>query len=112
MEGTLGGENAPLVLSNGESWSTISSIIYIHHVLYTVLWTFRYWKNQAMAHEGARIWVMEDNASAHKARLTEARCDYYNMPSLSCPACSPELNLIGNVWNLLKSRINMRTPRG
>lgn len=64
--GIIGGKKAPLVLWDRDNWGTISAVTYIENVLQPVLWPFWYWENQARPDH--IVWVMEDNASAHRAR--------------------------------------------
>lgn len=75
----VGGRKAPLVVWEKDDWGTITADSYVRHVLHPVLWPFWYWASQA--HEGS-LWVMEDGASAHRAKYTKAYRDYYPMLSL------------------------------
>lgn len=102
--GFVGGKKAPLVLWEKDDWGTITSDSYVEHILHPVLWPFWYWESQAQGERGP-LWVMEDGASAHRARYNQAHCDYYQMPLLVWPPSSPDLNPIENIWFLLKNRI-------
>lgn len=108
MGGILGRKKTPLVLWDKKDCGTITAQTYVDHVLHPVLWPFWYWESHA---QGTAAWVMEDGASAHRAHFTQAHRDYYRMPSLIWPASSSDLNLIGDIWNLLKNRLNQRNPR-
>jgi len=55
--------------------------------------------------------LMEDNASVHTAAYTRAWHAYYGFNKMVWPANSPDLNLIENVWRLLKYRVGRRFPR-
>lgn len=55
--------------------------------------------------------LMEDGASSHTARFTQAWHTYYGFNKMTWPANSPDLNPIENVWRLLKYRIGKRFPR-
>jgi transposase len=54
--------------------------------------------------------LMEDGASVHTARYTQAIHDRLHILRMNWPANSPDLNPIENVWRLLKHRIGRRFP--
>jgi len=54
---------------------------------------------------------MEDEASTHQARYTQAVHREYQILKLEFAPCSPDLNLIETMWGLLEDRLNTRRPR-
>ena len=97
-----------MVIWERDDWGTISAQTYVDNILVPTIWPFWY-------HESRRtrstLWLMEDGAPAHRARLTQSYRDHYRIPSLRWPPASPDLNPIENIWNLLKRRINDHQPR-
>ncbi|KAE8896787.1 hypothetical protein PF003_g19510 [Phytophthora fragariae] len=52
---------------------------------------------------------VQDNAPAHRAKLTKKCAKELNLEDLGYPAQSPDLNPIENVWAAMKRELN-RTP--
>ena len=48
---------------------------------------------------------MQDNAPPHRAILTKDYLAEADIPLLSWPAVSPDLNTIGNVWEALRDAL-------
>lgn len=103
----LGGKKA-MVIWEREDWGTITAKTYVDHVLVPVIWPMWYWES---VQNRCNLWLMEDGASAHRAKLTRAYREYFRIPCLQWPPSSPDLNPIENIWNILKNRLNARNPR-
>ena len=43
---------------------------------------------------------------ADQANYTTQICESYQMPNLNCLSCSSDINLIENVWHMLKDMLN------
>lgn len=54
---------------------------------------------------------MEDGAPSPCAKLTQSYRDLYTVPCFIWLPSSPDFNPIENIWNLLKTRLNARSPR-
>ncbi|GFU25213.1 transposable element Tcb2 transposase [Trichonephila clavipes] len=52
----------------------------------------------------------DDNARPHRARLVENMLEAETIQRMELPACSPDLNPIEHVWDMLRRRIAAR-PR-
>jgi transposase len=55
--------------------------------------------------------LIEDNASIHTSKFTRGWHAYYGFNKMEWPANSLDLNLIENVWRVLKHRIGKRFPK-
>ena len=100
------GSKGPLLIWDRSSWGNITAASYIQRVL-PVLQSF------IMEHEIFRVGIgnalfMQDNASPH--RLIETKKALYEraIRLLWWPPNLPDLNLIENVWRLLKYRVQAR----
>lgn len=105
--GSLCGKKTSLVLWDKDN-RALTAETYINHVLQPILWPFWYWESQA---QGVSVWVIDDEASTHTAKLIRSYRDLYRMPSFILPPSCLDLNPMANLWNLIKGRLNQRSPR-
>ncbi|GFV54240.1 transposable element Tc1 transposase [Trichonephila clavipes] len=61
-------------------------------------------------HECHFDWPKDDNARPHRARLVENMLEAETIQRMELPACSPDLNPIEHVWDILRRHIAAR-PR-
>ncbi|KAI0993935.1 hypothetical protein K3495_g14248 [Podosphaera aphanis] len=54
--------------------------------------------------------VMQDNAPSHPAARTKRELSERNIVPLEWPPFSPDLNLIENVWDMMKNYIQYKYP--
>lgn len=89
-------------------WRKIREQSQQRHILTFTIWPFWYWESQA---NGQPLWLIEDGALAYKTKLPQAQQNLYQIPSIIWPPSSPDLNPIGNIWNLLKNHLNPHNSR-
>jgi transposase len=104
--GISGIMKGPLILMD-KSWGKINAAIYTQKVLPQF---YQFLHNIESTVGFMRSIHMEDNASIHTAKLTQAYHTYHGVIRMTWPAHSPDLNPIENVWRLLKYRIGRRFP--
>lgn len=59
---------------------------------------------------GADFLLMQDNARPHTARCVTEYLDQVQIPTMNWPACSPDMNPIEHVWDMLGRRLRSRIP--
>lgn len=61
-------------------------------------------------HIGENFVLMQDNARPHVARCVIAFLNQVGITKMNWPACSPDLNPIEHVWDMLGRRLRSRIP--
>jgi len=59
---------------------------------------------------GENFSLMHDNASPHKARCVSDFLNVVGVRTMAWPACSPDINPIEHVWDMLARRLRSITP--
>jgi hypothetical protein len=90
------------------NWGSITADSYIEHVLDPVLYPFY---EYIQGETNQTPFVVEDGAPAHRAQKTKERRAELNIQSLDWPPSSPDLNIIENIWCLLKNRLQAYRPK-
>jgi len=107
-----GAHKGPLIIWDRERWGTVKAASYIEYifplvrdfyyqycgVLYPIFGTF-----DAI--------FQQDNAPAHRAKQVQQALEADKITTMDWPANSPDLNLIENIWKLIKDRLDCRMPR-
>ena len=105
----MGGQKGPLVIWD-KKWGTITAQNYISYVLRPQLVPYFQERREETQNY---VYFQQDGAPAHRARATtkylqEEGVFPYIFP---WPAGSPDANPIEKLWNLMKQRISVRSPR-
>jgi hypothetical protein len=87
-----------------KDWGKMTGQVYRERVLPWVYY-FMAWIMQHLENRSRHAILMEDGASPHTAKLTKQLYGVYSIDKMSWLANSPNLNLIENVWRLLKQRV-------
>jgi len=58
---------------------------------------------------GGKFWLMHDNARLHKARCVSDFLNVVGKIAMAWPACSPDINPIEHVWDMLGRRLRSIT---
>lgn len=95
--GWYNGEKTPLIPMR----QTLTSQRYVDLVLQPVI---RLWRGAY----GDQFLFMQDNAPPHTSRVAQNFLETENVTILPWPACSPDLNPIEHLWDVIKRKIRSR----
>ncbi len=108
------------MLSAFSSKASISDVMGVHksydmgslHVLEGTMNAERYIKvlEQHMLPSRGNVF-QQDNAKPHTAAITTAWLHRRRVRVLNCPASSPDLSPIENIWLIIKPKIRQRRPQ-
>ena len=84
-----------------ERWGTITAQAYVDHVFWSVILSFV--EEMHTKSNATGFIFMDDNVPAHTAKITKNFKKQHFILSLDWSSSSSDLNLIENIWSLLKN---------
>lgn len=94
-----GSEKGPCLFWEKQDWGSITSETYCESILLLI---------DGMIYMRPWLLVMQDNAPSHSAKNTTNEFRQRHITPIQWPACSPDLNPIESVWNIMKYYIQRK----
>ena len=97
-------QKGPLVVWDTSTWGNISGRTYVDHILRPYLHPWWQSLHQIGATNSGYIYLQQDNAPAHRCRLTTTAMEELGLANylLPWPSTSLDMNPIEGIWCLLK----------
>jgi hypothetical protein len=111
--GCIWGDRQLALIIWDPAWGKITGPSYVEHILEPHFYPI--WRSESQA-TGNYVYFQQDNAAPHRAKFTQNALQNAPVGNIHdflfpWPADSPDASPIENVWQLMKSRIQGRSPR-